>query len=860
LAITGSSTFTATQGTATGINGGHVVVGDGSTLVVGGTINNVNQILLSAAGHATKFLVLSPVTLKGGGLVSLSSDSHNLISAIGGNAVLTNVDNQIAGAGAIQVPLINQSGGIVNAKVASVPLVIEVVSNGGVLEASNGAELLLESPLRGSGGVIKALSGSKVVIEDTMIDGGTLLTSGTGVISATGVLVQVTGSSGHAVVNSGTLHVDAIAGLQTQGAFTNSGTISVDTSLRTQGIFNNGGTVILEDGTATLFAGTVNNGGSIVISGSTGSFLEFADSPLSSSVTLSGHGQIALSDAAGNDFEGSDPTATTTLNNVDNTISGAAVIGAGGHLALNNGKLGIIDASGAINALILAAPVTNSGTLKATGSAGLTIGSIVKNTSAATIEADTGSRVDLDGATIIGGKLQTIGTGRIHVSSASFAALDGGASQVVTNTMISNLGVLTVEDHGVLDLQGTINNTGEIALQAADDVLPGHAPETELEMLPSGAAMASVTLQGHGLIGLNNNSHNVITGGSFSLLHPFLVTLINVDNTITGAGTIGGNGLVLNNKAGGEIDATASTPLIIDTGTNTVTNAGILGSTVSSTLFIASALNNTGQLNTNGGTIDVEGPVSGTGFATISGSGQVEFAAASTNGVKFLPGSIGVLVLDNSAGYHGTISGFDATNSSVIDLADIEQATVSATFSNGHLLIHDAHGHSASIAIAGSHTIFSFQFVPDANGGTLVSDPPIDHAAHTIADGGTLEIEAAATGKVTFAGPTGTLRLDESWGFTGKVADFRGQDLMDLADLTFGAQTTLAYAGNSTGGTLKVGDGIHAARIALLGTYMASSFTAASDGHGGTLISTTAEAAGTGTNALSMAVPPVLPH
>ena len=59
LAITGSSTFTATQGTATGINGGHVIVADGSTLKAGGTINNVNQILLSAAGHATEFLVMS---------------------------------------------------------------------------------------------------------------------------------------------------------------------------------------------------------------------------------------------------------------------------------------------------------------------------------------------------------------------------------------------------------------------------------------------------------------------------------------------------------------------------------------------------------------------------------------------------------------------------------------------------------------------------------------------------------------------------------------------------------------------------------------------------------------------------------
>jgi hypothetical protein len=298
--------------------------------------------------------------------------------------------------------------------------------------------------------------------------------------------------------------------------------------------------------------------------------------------------------------------------------------------------------------------------------------------------------------------------------------------------------------------------------------------------------------------------------------------------------------------------------LIIDTGTNTVTNAGILGSTASCTLFIASALNNTGHLNTNGGTIAVEGAVSGTGIATISGSGQVEFAAASSNGVKFLPGSTGVLILDNSAAYHGTISGFDATNSSVIDLADIEKATETATFMNGQLLIQDAHGHSAKITIAGSHTIGSFQFAPDADGGTLVSDPPIDHAAHTIAAGETLEIEAAATGKVTFAGPTGTLRLDESWGFTGKVASFRGQDFIDLADITFGAQTTLGYSGNGASGTLKVGDGIHSARIALLGTYMASSFAAASDGHGGTLISTTAETAGLA--AVSVAVSPLLPH
>ena len=61
---------------------------------------------------------------------------------------------------------------------------------------------------------------------------------------------------------------------------------------------------------------------------------------------------------------------------------------------------------------------------------------------------------------------------------------------------------------------------------------------------------------------------------------------------------------------------------------------------------------------------------------------------------------------------------------------------------------------------------------------------------------------------------------------------------IDLPDIAFGAQTTLAYAQNKagTGGTLTVSDGRHAASIALFGNYIAGSFATAADGHGGTLV------------------------
>jgi len=64
---------------------------------------------------------------------------------------------------------------------------------------------------------------------------------------------------------------------------------------------------------------------------------------------------------------------------------------------------------------------------------------------------------------------------------------------------------------------------------------------------------------------------------------------------------------------------------------------------------------------------------------------------------------------------------------------------------------------------------------------------------------------------------------------------------IDLPNIAFGAQTTLAYAENGArvGGTLTVTDGRHAAAIALLGNYMAGSFFTTADGHGGTLVTET---------------------
>jgi hypothetical protein len=124
--------------------------------------------------------------------------------------------------------------------------------------------------------------------------------------------------------------------------------------------------------------------------------------------------------------------------------------------------------------------------------------------------------------------------------------------------------------------------------------------------------------------------------------------------------------------------------------------------------------------------------------------------------------------------------------------------------------------------------------------GLTQTGPEIDTSECAITGKQNLEISGACAEKITFAtGSAGTLVLDQATQFSGDISGFATGDCIDLKNIAFNAHTTLGYSQNSagTGGTLSIGHGSHIANIALLGNYMASSFVASSDGHGGTLIS-----------------------
>ena len=103
--------------------------------------------------------------------------------------------------------------------------------------------------------------------------------------------------------------------------------------------------------------------------------------------------------------------------------------------------------------------------------------------------------------------------------------------------------------------------------------------------------------------------------------------------------------------------------------------------------------------------------------------------------------------------------------------------------------------------------------------------------------GGTLELASPFSGTVSFDGATGTLKVDNSASFSGKIAEQLAiADVIDFADIAAGASAKISYSGSNSPGTLSVSDGTHTASVALLGNYSLANFTASSDGHGGTLI------------------------
>jgi hypothetical protein len=305
-----------------------------------------------------------------------------------------------------------------------------------------------------------------------------------------------------------------------------------------------------------------------------------------------------------------------------------------------------------------------------------------------------------------GNAVVTLANGEtIKIMSVDAATLSSSNFVFNQEPVTNNAGTMTISDGALLPLSGVVNNSGSIVLNSS-------GTSTSLEVL-----VENVRLQGGGQLTLSDNSNNVIFGGTTS------ATLINIDNVISGAGQLGNGQMTLVNS--GTILANGVNALIVDTGSNVITNNGTLEATGSGGLAFYSDILNTGELWANGGNIAVHGAVSGLGSATFDGVSSIEFDGASSASVTLNATATGTLILDNFASFTGTVAGINSDDK--LDLKDFvftggTSTSFTANLDNtGGTLIINNGTQTANVELVGIYVASDFHVNADISGGTVVT-------------------------------------------------------------------------------------------------------------------------------------------
>ncbi len=491
---------------------------------------------------------------------------------------------------------------------------------------------------------------------------------------------------------------------------------------------------------------------------------------ISGPVTLStdgtsGNPQITLGTSNAAPGEILAATGGGTLNN-NVWISGVGQIGDGdGTLTLNNKSGGLIQAnpgSASSGTLIidLGHPLTNT------------------LTNLGTLEAANGGTLELSHTAVSGGHINVDAGGTLLLSNADLSGVTVDVFGSGTDVgKIEIAGATTITDSTITD---SLTDSGAVLTLTVDSgaTLTYDGADT----IDSTGSASTLQFDGGGNISLASGSQLAdATAASGSLL-----TLDNVNNDISGAGTIG-NGdahLALTNEASGTVDANVSgATLAIDTAdsngnSSTLSNAGLLEATNGGELSVHSVVDNTGgTVTADAGFVDFELGISG-GSATITDSGKLEYGWSSNVATTF--NGAGTLQLDHqnqedpqvvaaaqqnpslSLPYGGTVTGFGAGDA--IDLTDLSHSSnETATWSqnDGKLTITDITQNgtqTATINLAGTYTQSDFALTSDSSGGTEVVWNPIQ-----------LSVPGAQTIGVGQATAISGVGLSESGNTTGET-------------------------------------------------------------------------------------------
>jgi hypothetical protein len=606
-------------------NSGTYQLPDGQQTTLEGTTTNTSTgiIQLNSAGDNTNLILGgASVTLTGGGTVTLDNNSNNRIYGAVGTDVLTNVNNLIQGSGNVgggQMGLVNQ--GTIDANQA-VALYIQTTSgttNIGTLEATAGANLILDGDTyTNTGGTILASgSNSIVTLQSPTINGGTLNTTGGGLIQASGDPTL------NGVTNNGTYQVPSGQYTTLLGAITNTGTIEA----------LNGGTVLLSG--ATVSGGTLTTAGAGVVLAESGSELNGSENTVTN----------------GGDLQVPNNNTLYVIGTVNNTGT-ITVNSGGGSLVLNGGTFtnsgaGAITAGSGSNVTLEGGVTVSGGTLNGAGLftslSGTTLSGL---TSAGTVQVPDNNNTTLTGTINNSGSLELSAAGdNTSLYSNGAVTLTGGGTLALSDSN-NNYVQAAVSGSSLTNVNNTISGSGNIGNGSL--IFTNQA----------GGVVDAVSANGNSLV-INSGAPGATNAGIFEASSGgTLVIESAVANTggtiegLAGTGSSAGGNVVIDNGA----VVTGGTLNTLGTGVNAGTmsfggNAILNGVTNNGTITLPN--NNSAGLEgtvTNNGSIQVNSFGNGTyllinGSTTLNGTGAIVLSNSTNN---FIYGAAGTEVLTNN--------------------------------------------------------------------------------------------------------------------------------------------------------------------------------------------------------------------
>jgi hypothetical protein len=776
-------------------NGGNVVI---AAAVTDGGSASISGSSLFEFGAASNEIVTFAAGATGTLRLDDSQDFTGMVAALALGETLDLADIHFA---TVQAPMVVVSGGNTTVTVkdgthtANIILVgnyqdaiFMVVSDGAGgtdLELISASSTFSDQWSSASGGDWTTgsnwSSGSSPGAQDTVrlpLTAGETVTLSSG-SPAVAQLVQT--GAGTFELNGGSLTVSATTGM--------AGTLFIQS-----GTFTANGTAVL--GTLTL-DGMLAGSGTVFI---TSAFNWAADG--SSGAIMSGTGKTVVTAGATMSVGSGSPSQVTLGRELD--IAGTAIIAGGttvrfgvadagaasgfdpGTLAvMAGGSLSMADAVTFSDASSGAAAnaLNNAGTLSKTGSASSTVGVALNNLAGGTINVQ-GGTLDLAGA----------------VSNAGTIAVASGAALKLDGTVTQSAGA-QLNDAG--DLISNANSTlaGTVSVGGALSVTGG--------TLNLGAALAPISVSiGHGRLNANGPYSSSLQGS----LRTQTLTLNQSDSVLAGTGSYVNVTGALNWSAG-TLDQTSG-------GVQVQSGATLTAGAVQLAL---------------GGYLDVYGQ------GSVLANTTIQFGAANSSG-----GYDSAYLYVESGGTLGLADGvLLSVNSNAPYDYLYNYGTLTKTGTGASKIAVNLNNYGTldvkggALELAGS--IYNYPYNGSAtiaaDGGAIKFDNGFFSGGNdTIAANSQIEFASYAYENVTFLAATGTLKLDASTSFGGSIAGLNGQDAIDLADITFGANTAATYSGTASSGTLKVTDGTHTANIKFTGDFTTATFSLASDGQSGTML------------------------